>query len=140
VILVFLPGSEYVRLGWKDLRPLAIAYIWAILASLLVALTVTPALSIALLGERDLPPQEPPAVRWLKRAYHGLLLRIEKAPGLVMAVVALLVALGIGTLFLLSESFLPELREGNITVHMTALPGAPFRNPCDSGTASLKRC
>jgi Cu/Ag efflux pump CusA len=44
-----------------------------------------------------------------------------------MAAVALLVALGIGTLFLLSESFLPELREGNITVHMTALPGTSLQ-------------
>jgi len=44
-----------------------------------------------------------------------------------MAAVGLLVALGIGTLFLLSESFLPELREGNITVYMTALPGTSLQ-------------
>ena len=50
--------------------PLGLAYIWAILASLVVALTVTPALCILLLGEADLAPQEPPAVRWLKRGYR----------------------------------------------------------------------
>ena len=136
VILVFFPVLNMSGLAGRIFGPLAIAYIWAILASLVVALTVTPALCIVLLGERDLPSQEPPAVHWLKRGYHRLLLRIEKAPRLVMAAVALLVALGIGTLFLLSESFLPELREGNITVHMTALPGTS----CGSGTTSRKPC
>jgi Cu/Ag efflux pump CusA len=127
VILVFFPILNMSGLAGRIFAPLGIAYIWAILASLVVALTVTPALCIALLGEHDLPPQEPPVVHWLKAGYHGLLLRIEKAPQLVMASVALLVALGTGTLFLLSESFLPELREGNITVHMTALPGTSLQ-------------
>jgi Cu/Ag efflux pump CusA len=45
----------------------------------------------------------------------------------LITAVALLVALGIGTLFLLNQSFLPELREGNITVHMTALPGTSLQ-------------
>lgn len=44
-----------------------------------------------------------------------------------MAGVALLMLLGIGVLFLLRESFLPELREGNITVHMTAIPGTSLQ-------------
>lgn len=123
VILVFFPVLNMSGLAGRIFSPLGIAYIWAILASLVVALSVTPALCMVLLGERDLPPQEPPAVHWLKKRYHTLLLRIETAPRLVMAGVALLVVLGIGTLFLLRESFLPELREGNITVHMTALPG-----------------
>lgn len=127
VILVFFPVLNMSGLAGRIFGPLGSAYIWAILASLVVALTVTPALCILLLAERELPSQEAPAVHWLKRGYHGLLLRIEKAPQLVMAAVALLVALGIGTLFLLSESFLPELREGNITVHMTALPGTSLQ-------------
>ena len=127
VILVFFPVLNMSGLAGRIFGPLGIAYIWAILASLVVALTVTPALCILLLGERDLPPQEPPAVRWLKKGYHEVLLRIERAPRLVMAAVALLVGLGIGTLFLLSESFLPELREGNITVHMTAVPGTSLQ-------------
>src|SRR5712664_1552772 len=127
VILVFFPVLNMSGLAGRIFGPLGIAYIWAILASLLVALTVTPALCILLLGDRDLPPQEPPAVHWLKRKYNVLLLRVEKVPRLLMAVVALLIALGTGALFLLSESFLPELREGNITVHMTTLPGTSLQ-------------
>src|SRR5579859_1217546 len=127
VILVFFPVLNMSGLAGRIFGPLGIAYIWAILASLVVALTVTPALCMLLLGEGDLPPQEPPAVHWLKKGYHDLLLHIEKAPRLLTAAVALLLVLGIGTLFLLSESFLPELREGNITVHMTALPGTSLQ-------------
>jgi Cu/Ag efflux pump CusA len=121
-------------LAGRIFGPLGIAYIWAILASLIVALTVTPALCILLLSERDLPPQEPLFVHWLKKGYHELLLRIEKAPRLLIAAIALLIALGIGTLFLLSESFLPELREGNITIHMTAVPGTSLQESLRLGT------
>jgi len=127
VILVFLPVLNMSGLAGRIFGPLGVAYIWAILASLVVALTVTPALCMLLLGERDLPPQEPPAVHWMKGGYHELLIRIERVPRLLMAAVALFVALGIATLFLLSESFLPELREGNITVHMTAVPGTSLQ-------------
>jgi CzcA family heavy metal efflux pump len=134
VILVFFPVLTMSGLAGRIFGPLGIAYIWAILASLVVALTVTPALCILLLGERDLPPQEPPAVRWLKKGYHGLLLHIERVPRLLMAAVALLIALGIGILLLLSESFLPELREGNITVHMTAVPGTSLQESLRLGT------
>lgn len=124
VILVFFPVLNMSGLAGNLFGPLGVAYIWAILASLIVALTVTPALSLILLGRRDLPAQEPPIVHWLKRRYEALLLRMERAPrALVPATVGLLVIAGFGALFFLSSSFLPELREGNITVHMTAVPG-----------------
>jgi len=123
VILVFFPVLNMSGLAGSLFGPLGIAYIWAILASLVVALTVTPALSLLMLGGRDLPPQEPPIVRWLKQGYRVLLLQVEKVPLLLTSVVALLIVLGVGALFFLTSSFLPELREGNITVHMTAVPG-----------------
>jgi Cu/Ag efflux pump CusA len=123
VILVFFPVLTMSGLAGSLFGPLGIAYIWAILASLVVALTVTPALSLLMLGGRDLPPQEPPIVQWLKQGYRVILLQVEKAPLLLTSVVVLLIVLGMGTLFFLTSSFLPELREGNITVHMTAVPG-----------------
>ena len=123
VILVFFPVLTMSGLAGSLFGPLGIAYIWAILASLVVALTVTPALSLLMLGGRDLPPQDPPIVHWLKQGYRVILLQVEKAPLLLTSVVVLLIVLGMGTLFFLTSSFLPELREGNITVHMTAVPG-----------------
>ena len=133
VLLVFMPVLTISGLAGRLFSPLGIAYIWAILASLIVALTVTPALCVLLLGNADLPPQEPPAVGWLKKGYHEMLLGIEKAPRLLMAAVGLLVALGIGSLFFLSESFLPELREGDVTVHMTAVPGTSLKESMRMG-------
>ena len=124
VILVFFPVLNMSGLAGNLFGPLGVAYIWAIIASLVVALTVTPALSLILLGGRDLPAMEPPLVHWLKRGYEALLLRVERAPRMLVPVtVGLLVVAGVGALFFLSSSFLPDLREGNITVHMTAVPG-----------------
>ena len=124
VILVFFPVLNLSGLAGNLFGPLGMAYIWAIIASLVVALTVTPALSLILLGGRDLSAKEPPLVRWLKRRYETLLLRVERAPrALVPVTVGLLIVAGVGALFFLSSSFLPDLREGNITVHMTAVPG-----------------
>jgi CzcA family heavy metal efflux pump len=123
VILVFIPVLNMSGLAGSLFRPLAIAYIWAILASLLVALTVTPALSMVFLRNRDLPAKEPPVVHWLKRGYARFLLGSERRPSLLMGAVALLIVAGVVTFASLSSSFLPDLREGNITVHMTAIPG-----------------
>ena len=124
VILVFFPVLSMSGLAGNLFGPLGVAYIWAIIASLVVALTVTPALSLILLGGRDLSAKEPPLVRWLKRGYETLLLRVERAPRLLVpAAVGLLIVAGVGALFFLTSSFLPDLREGNITVHMTAVPG-----------------
>jgi CzcA family heavy metal efflux pump len=123
VVLVFFPVLNLSGLAGSLFGPLGVTYIWAILASLAVALTVTPALSLVLLGGRDLPPQEPPVVRWLNHGYRALLLQLEKVPRLLIGAVGVLILLGVVVMVFLSSSFLPELREGNITVHMTAVPG-----------------
>ena len=127
VLLVFVPVLSMSGLAGRLFYPLGLAYIWAILASLVVALTLTPALCVLLLGEAELAPQEPPAVHWLKRGYSKVLRAIEAAPRPLMAFVVLIVALGIASLFFLSQSFLPELREGDVTVHMTAVPGTSLQ-------------
>ncbi len=112
-MLVFVPVLSMSGLAGRLFYPLGLAYIWAILASLIVALTVTPALCIVLLGKADLAPQEPPAVRWLKKGYRKVLLAIEKAPRLLMVAVALLVALGIGEPFLFDVNrFCPSYARG----------------------------
>jgi len=138
VILVFFPVLNMSGLAGSLFGPLGIAYIWAILASLVVALTVTPALSLLMLGGRDLPPQEPPIVHWLKQGYRVILLQVEKAPLLLTSVVVLLIVLGVGALFFLTSSFLPELREGNITVHMTAVPGTSLEESLRLGDRLMR--
>ncbi|HUZ47611.1 MAG TPA: efflux RND transporter permease subunit [Terriglobia bacterium] len=127
VILVFFPVITLSGLAGRIFAPLGMAYIWAILASLVVALTVTPALCYLLLGGRDLPPQESPLLRSLKAGYRNLLMGVEKAPYGVLAGVAAVILAGAFILPRLKGSFLPHLAEGNITVHMTLVPGTSIR-------------
>jgi CzcA family heavy metal efflux pump len=123
VILVFFPVLTMSGLAGKLFAPLGEAYIWSILASLGVALTVTPAMCWLLLSGRDLPPDEPPMVRWLKGIYRRLLLGVEGAPRLVLVTVVAVMVGGVVILPSLTSSFLPEFREGHFILHVWTVPG-----------------
>ncbi len=127
VILVFFPVLTLSGVAGRIFSPLGIAYIWAILLSLLVALTVTPALCMILLANRDLPSPDPLFLRVLKRGYRRLLLGVERAPVVVMAAVGIVILVGVLALTTLEASFLPQLQEGNLTVHMTMVPGTSIQ-------------
>src|SRR5215471_1987473 len=90
VILVFFPVLMMSGVAGKIFSPLGVTYIWAILASLVVALTVTPALAMILLPGGELRTEDPPLVGWLNRRYQRLLTRVEKYPVAVIGAVALL--------------------------------------------------
>ena len=120
VPLFFLSGVE-----GRMLRPLGQAYIVAILASLLVAVTVTPVLcSLLLSGDRSLArKQEPWLLRGVQRAYGNLLEWTLRRSGVVVAGAGVLL---LGTLALipsLGGEFLPPFREGSLTISVVSLPG-----------------
>ena len=123
VILVFFPVLTMSGVAGKIFSPLGVTYIWAILASLVVALTVTPALAMILLPRGELRTEDPPLVRWLKRRYEQLLTQVEKYPKAVIGGVVALVFAAILAIPFLGGEFLPSLREGHFIVHMTAMPG-----------------
>jgi CzcA family heavy metal efflux pump len=123
VALVFAPILTLSGLAGRLFAPLGIAYILSIMASLIVALTVTPALSLTLLGRHRAERSEPPVIRWLKARYANVLAGVERAPRLVIGAVVLMTALGIAAVPLFTTSFLPELREGHFIIHMAAVPG-----------------
>ncbi|HCN90383.1 MAG TPA: CusA/CzcA family heavy metal efflux RND transporter [Oxalobacteraceae bacterium] len=123
VALVFLPVLTLTGVAGKLFAPLAIAYILAILASLVVALTLTPALAYFLLTSKALETQEPRLVTKLKTGYGRLLSRVEHRSELIIVIVAVLCVAALATLPFLSASFIPELKEGHYTVHMAATPG-----------------
>lgn len=127
VILVFFPILTMTGLAGQLFAPLGVAYILAVLASLLVALTLTPALCLLFLGHRDLPEKEPPVVRWLKERYRSLLMRVERQPRTVIGAVSLFTLVGLAALPSLRGEFLPELREGHYLVHMAAVPGTSLQ-------------
>ncbi|MHB9071921.1 MAG: efflux RND transporter permease subunit [Desulfobaccales bacterium] len=123
VILVFFPILTLSGVAGRLFSPLGVAYILAVLASLLVALTVTPALCFLFLAHRELPPHDPPVMRRLKTGYIRLLGQIDRHPRLVAGGVILLIGLALAAAPFLRGSFLPEFREGHIIVHMIMVPG-----------------
>jgi CzcA family heavy metal efflux pump len=123
VMLVFLPIFFLEGVSGTFFRPLATAYVLAIGTSLLVALTITPALCLMLLtGERE-PNAEPKFLRFLKSRYREFLPRMIGRPQLAMGIVAggLLVS-AIGYISL-KDQFLPDFRETDFLMHFVEKPG-----------------
>ncbi len=123
VALVFMPLLTLSGVAGKLFAPLGIAYISAILASLLVALTLTPALCYLLLGNAKLEAEDPPMIRVIKKWYVRMLLKIESHYKYILAVSFMFIAIGLGTLPLFKSQFIPALHEGHYIMHMTAVPG-----------------
>lgn len=124
VAMVFMPLLTLSGVAGKLFAPLGYAYISAILASLAVALTLTPALCYLLLGKAKLETEDSPIIRRIKGSYTKLLLRIEKHYKMTIAVAVAFIALGLGTLPLFESQFIPNLHEGHFIMHMTLVPGS----------------
>lgn len=130
IVMVFVPLLFLEGLEGRFFRPLALTYMVSVLASLLVALTVVPALCRFLLGGRALRSahtREPALVRALKSAYAFTLTRVLKARILVLglAFAATLLALSVASQF--GSSFLPSFHEGTYTVFLFAPPGTSLQ-------------
>jgi CzcA family heavy metal efflux pump len=104
-------------------RPLAITYSLALLASMVVALTVTPALSLIFFRKASsLRHRESPLVPPLKRAYEWILSRIVYRPRRAYATVGLTAMLGVAVLPLLGQSLLPSFKERDFLMHWLTKP------------------
>jgi CzcA family heavy metal efflux pump len=123
VALVFLPVFFLDGLAGTFFRPLAVSYVLAILASLFVALTVTPALCLMLLPGATGDGSDAPLTRVLKRGYRALLPAVISRPGWIAGLVAgALVASGFAVTRL-GEEFLPNFKETDFLMHWVEKPG-----------------
>jgi CzcA family heavy metal efflux pump len=134
VILVFLPIMTLSGVAGRLFAPLGIAYILAVIASLIVALTLTPALCLLLLGRPGAAAKIPPLMERLKKSYHGILLRVERHPSAVIGGVVLFVGAGLAVLPVLKGTFLPQFQEGDFIVHVTAIPGTSLEESLQLGS------
>lgn len=126
VALVFLPVLTLSGVQGRLFAPLAAAFLLATLASLAVALTLTPALCFVLLrGAKH--AEEPRYIRALKARHRAALEAVSLRPGLVIVLVAVLCLAALATLPFFGGAFLPELREGHFIVHMSAVPGTSLQ-------------
>jgi len=124
ILLVFLPIFGLSGIEGRLLQPLALAYGVSLLASLAVALTLTPTLSYDLLSRRpDAVGREPDWVVGMKAWYVALLDRwLDRWKVLAVGSLVMVVLAGIG-IALAGRAFLPEFNEGSLTVNVTTLPG-----------------
>jgi CzcA family heavy metal efflux pump len=137
VVLVFVPIFFLSGLQGRLFAPLGYAYVLSVMASLLVALTVTPALSMLLLPTMH-RSSEPPLVRWLQAGYERLLYRLDGEMLLVLAGVSILLATGAWAMSGFGGEFLPELKENHFIVHMRGLPGTSLKQSLTSGDQVVK--
>ncbi len=135
VALVFLPILTMSGIQGRLFAPLGWTYIMAIMASLLVALTVTPALASFLLPGTAAYSDEPRLVQALKSGYRGVLVRIGERPGPVMACALVLIAAAAAALPFMGGTFLPDLREGSYVLHMSCIPGTSLEESLRVGRA-----
>ncbi len=140
VILVLLPLFMLESVEGRLLKPLGFAYVVALTASLVVALTVTPALCSLLLPEAGavLKGKEPRFVAWLKRLYQPILRWSMRHPVFVLTGAASLL-IGFGASFhWMGRSFLPEFNEGTLTISAVTLPGTSLAQSDELGRSLEK--
>jgi CzcA family heavy metal efflux pump len=126
MVVVVLPAFFLDGLTGAFLPPLVVSYLLAIAASMLVALFVTPALSLMLLSRAPLERREPPLARLLQRGYQRALAPIVNRPGRALATGAagLVVALlGVAMVPLLSQELAPTFKDTDLLVRLNGAPG-----------------
>lgn len=135
ILMVFVPFFFLSGIEGRLLRPLGISYMVSIGASLVVALTVTPAWCAYLLGRgRSRADGGGSGLnRWLKQAYRPVLAFSLRRPGLVIIASLAVFALSLLSLFFIGRSFLPSFNEGSFTVLMATAPGTSLEKSAEIG-------
>lgn len=125
IIVVFLPLFFLGGVEGRLLRPLGFAYVVSIVASLLVAVTVTPVLCSYLLPTAKAVQEERESrlIRWLKQRYARTLDAVLARPRQVVAAAVIALVAAIMVIPQLGSSFLPEFNEGALTVSVVTVPG-----------------
>lgn len=140
IIASFLPLFFLSGMEGRMLKPLGITFIISLMASTLVALTVTPVLSSFMLGSQnsDKTGREPALVRWLKK-YYGKALNwsLGHKKTILCGVGALLIA-AVVMFFTLGGSFLPAFNEGSFTISVSTVPGISLEESDRMGRTAEK--
>lgn len=125
IIVSFIPLFYLSGMEGRMLIPLGVAFIVALVASTIVALTLTPVLCSYLLGRdtKEGMPKEAFVTVWLKKHYERWLAWALGHKRPVIASTAILFVAALGLFFTLGHSFLPKFNEGSLTINISSLPG-----------------
>lgn len=140
VVLVFLPLFSMGGIEGKFFAPLGVGYIVSLLASLVVSLTVTPAMCSYLLPKmRAMDHNEDgPLVRFLKKWDEIILRRAIERPKLVIASVGILFFLAVVLIPFMGKEFLPKFNEGTAMISVILPPGVSLQYSNEVGTLAEK--
>ncbi len=131
IIASFLPLFFLQGIEGRMLIPLGISFVVSLIASTIVALTVTPVMCTYLLGDKRIASQlekEPWLSRKLSQWYHRALEASMSHIKPILISVSLLFVVCIGIFFTLGRSFLPPFNEGSLTINVSTLPGISLDN------------
>jgi Cu/Ag efflux pump CusA len=123
VVAASIPVFLLTGLTGAFFQPLAISYTLAIVASMAVALTVTPALSLLLLRNAPIERRQSPLVSWLQRTYTAGLSRIVVRPVAAYLTFAMVTVLGAAVFPQLGQSLFPGFKERDLLIHWVSPPG-----------------
>ncbi|TAL78107.1 MAG: efflux RND transporter permease subunit [Beijerinckiaceae bacterium] len=138
VVLVAVPVLALPGIAGRLFAPLAVSYGLATVASLVVALTVTPAFAMILFGRGHSNPKDPPLLRWSRGRYETLLHGVVRRPAIILLATLVVVGAGAALIPTFGGTFLPALKEGHYTVHMTAVPGTSVAESVRLGKIATK--
>lgn len=131
--LVFLPLLTLQDLEGRLFAPVALTIVFALGASLLLSLTLVPALASLLLRERV--HAEPWLMRRIERVYRPLLERALARPRRVYAAAAVSLVLGLGAYLAIGKSFMPTMDEGDVMMQVVKLPSVSLAHSRDMDLA-----
>ncbi len=120
--LVLIPVFMMPGLAGSFFQPLAMAYIVAIGVSLFIALTLTPALSMMLLANRDFQKKESPLSTWLQTRYGRILPKLIERPKRILWTSGIVVVLSLSIFPFLGQEFLPHFKEYDFLMHWVEKP------------------
>lgn len=126
IIVAFIPLFFLSGMEGRMLQPLGIAFIVALFASLVVALTLTPVLASYLLTSPKMLVRNEKGsqvVRWLDNKYETLLRHAMNAKRMILWSAGLMVIIAVILFYSMGRSFLPEFNEGSLTIGTVSLPG-----------------
>ncbi len=141
IIVAFIPLFFLSGMEGKLLRPLGIAFIVSLFASLIISITLTPVLcSYLLTNDKRLKEknEESWLVKKLQKIYKQLLERVMRVKKTAITSAIVLFILSLVTLSQLGRSFLPEFNEGSLVISVVSLPGISLEESNKIGVAAEK--
>jgi Cu/Ag efflux pump CusA len=119
-------------------RPLVYSYAIALMVSMGVALTLTPALALIFLRNAKLESRESPIAVWMQRGYGWVLAKVVRRPRYAFTSVAALALIGMSVVPNLGQSLLPEFKERDFLMHWLTKPGTSLGDEVRITTAAAK--